>query len=50
LIFADAFVCRNAAQAAIMSVVLLPSVLEVRREIPTTVFAGIFFIVKEAVA
>jgi 2-phospho-L-lactate guanylyltransferase len=45
LIFAAPFCCRNSDHAAIMSFVLRPSALEVRRVMPTTVSARIFFIV-----
>ena len=46
MIFADASVCKNSVHAAAISVRLLPSALEVRRQIPITVFAGSFLIVK----
>jgi 2-phospho-L-lactate guanylyltransferase len=45
-IFADAPVCKNSVHAAAISVMHVPSVLEVRREIPITVFTGIFLTVK----
>lgn len=45
-IFAVAFCCRKSVHVAIMSFMLLPFALDVRRAIPMTVLAGIFFIVK----